>query len=86
MKAYQTILTNDAYSSIRWIANVLFTCSKPATKLNALIKLIDSGKDIRPIDFVMPYEGIRIDGEAVCTSPLLDRNETIPYSADWYKH
>jgi hypothetical protein len=87
MKAYRTILTNDKYSSLRWIANVLTTSSsKPAKKLAALIKLIDDGKDIRPIEFVMPYEGIRIDGIAVCTTPALDRGESIPYSSDWYKH
>ena len=70
MKAYKTILTNDKYESLRWIANVLATSSsKPAKKLAALIKLVDSGKEVGTIDFVMPYEGIRVDGVAVCTGP-----------------
>jgi hypothetical protein len=87
MKAYQTIVTNEKYSSIRWIANVLFTsCGKPAKRLAALIALVDAGREIGALDFVMPYEGLRVDGVAVVTMPMLDRSEAIPYGADWYKH
>lgn len=87
MNAYKTILNNDKYAAIRWIANVLFTgCSKPASRLKSLIKLVDAGHEIGTLDFIMPYEGIRVDGKAVVTMPLLDRNEAIEYGPDWYKH
>ena len=87
MKTYQEIVTNDKYSSIRWIANVIFTsCGKRAARLKALVALIDNGHDVGSLDFVMPYEGLRIDGNAVVTIPLLDRGESIPYGNDWYKH
>ena len=87
MKAYTNILSNDKYSSIRWIANVIFTgCGKPSQRLTSLMKLVDAGREIGVIDFTMPYQGIRVDGVAVCTMPLLDRGESIQYSNDWYKH
>lgn len=50
------------------------------------MKLVDAGREIGVIDFTMPYQGIRVDGVAVCTMPLLDRGELIPYSGDWWKH
>ena len=86
-KIYGTISSNDKYSSVRWIANVLFTsCSKPATRLKTLVSLVDAGRDIGTLDFIMPYQGLRVDGVAVMALPLLDRGESIPYSSDWYKH
>jgi hypothetical protein len=87
MKAYTKILNCDKYASIRWIANVIFTgCGKPSQRLTSLMKLVDAGREIGVIDFTMPYQGIRVDGVAVCTLPLLDRGELIQYGDDWYKH
>jgi hypothetical protein len=86
MRAYQTIVSDPKYTSVRWIANVLLTsCGKPATKLKALIKLIDAGREVSPLDFIMPYQGLRIDGQAVCTGPLLERGEIVEYTTEWYR-
>lgn len=84
---YGTISTNDKYHSIRWIANVVLTsCRKPTTRLKALVKLVDAGHEIETLDFIMPYQGLRVDGVAVMALPLLDRGELVEYSSDWYKH
>lgn len=61
-------------------------CGRPASRLKALKALVDDGREVCPLDFVMPYEGLRVDGSAVVTMPLLDRGQEIPYGSDWHKH
>ena len=74
------------YAGLGFIVNVLSTgCSKPATRIKALVKLVDSGREVSPMQFIMPYEAILLDGKCVVTMPLLDRGEEIPYDKDWYK-
>ena len=86
-RLYREIETKDDYAEIRWIANVIMTgCGRPASRLKALKALVDAGREIGTLSFVMPYEGLRVDGKALVTMPLLDRGEEIPYGADWYKH
>lgn len=85
-KLYVEICKNDKYSEIRWIANVFMTCAKPGKRLKALVDLVDGGHEVSPIGFVMPYEGLIVDGSALVAGPLLDRGEKIPYGSDWYKH
>lgn len=82
------LVDNDPkYSGIKWIVNVLVTgCGRPASRVKALVALVDAGHDIRPLDFIMPYEGIRVDGYAFVTMPLLDRNERIAYDRNWFTH
>lgn len=83
---YNKISNQEKYSSIRWIANVLFVGGKkPATRLAALIKLVDEGREIAPASFIMPYIALIVDGTTVVTSALLDRKEIIPYTENWYK-
>src|SRR5690606_23406611 len=85
-RLYAEINGDAKYASIKWIANVLFTCcGKPASRLKALKALVDAGHEINTLSFVMPYQGIRVDGKAVATMALLDRGEQVAYSADWWK-
>ena len=85
VQLYQRISNEPKYVSVRWIANVLFTGSKPGTRLKALVRLVDSGHEISSLDFIMPYQGLRVDGNAVCTAPLLDRGEIVEYTNEWYR-
>lgn len=92
-KIYREISMDDRYESIRWIANVIFTsCGKVATRLKGLKALVDAGHEVGTLSFKMPYEGIRIDGQAVVAMPALDNaakgkfDGLIPFSSDWYKY
>lgn len=61
-KAYR-IITHDwkADNDIQFVANVIFcNCSKAATKLKNLIKLLDNGHEVRSAQFDLFK--IRIDG------------------------
>jgi len=62
-KAYQTITRNwRGDREIQFIANVIFcNCSKAATKLKNLIKLLDTGHEVRSAQFDLFR--IRVDGE-----------------------
>lgn len=86
-RLYREMGSNEKYEAVRWIANVLLTCSKPAKRLAALKKLIDNGREITAAQFIMPYEALVVDGAVVVAMPLLDRGEEIPYSPnDWFRH
>lgn len=63
-KAYQALcqIENGIDADIRFVANVIFTsCSKPATKLKNLFKLLDAGCEVRSAQFDLFK--IRVDGE-----------------------
>lgn len=84
-RLYRDMNTNEAYSAVRWVANVLLTGSKPAKRLAALKKLIDNGREVGAASFIMPYEALLLDGRVVVTGPLLDRGEEIAYDpATWF--
>lgn len=86
-RLYRELSTEEKYAEVKWIANVLITgCGRPASRLKALKALVDAGREVGVLDFIMPYEGLRVDGKALVTMPLLDRGEAIPYGPDWYKH
>lgn len=86
-RLYRDMDTNEAYSAVRWIANVLLSCSKPAKRLAALKAAVDAGYEIRSAQFVMPYECLIVDGEAVVALPFLDRGEKIAYdSTTWFRY
>ena len=77
---YTLVVTNPKYESLKWIANVLFTgCAQPATRLRALVDLIDKGHEIGVHSFTMPYDALLLDGAAVEALPLMDEGKVIPY-------
>lgn len=83
---YRLFNYDPKYSHLKWVAGVLFDCGKPATRLKALKALVDAGREVSALQFIMPNEGLRVDGRALVTMPLLDRGEEIAYSQEWYKH
>lgn len=91
-RLYREINTNDVYSSVRWIANVLLTgCGKPAKRLAALMAAlmaaVDSGCNVSAAQFIMPYECLLVDGQAVVAMPFLDRGEKIAYDkSTWFRY
>lgn len=85
-RLYREMSTNEAYSAVRWIANVLLSGSKPAKRLAALKNLIDNGREVGAASFIMPYQALVLEGKVVVAGPLLDRGEEIPYSPDnWFR-
>ena len=59
-------------SSISFIANVIAEGSTDtARKLKALAKLHTEGHDIHTASFVMPYDGILIDGRFVSLNEMV---------------
>jgi hypothetical protein len=69
---YRTFSTSERYAHVKWIANVLLSCSKPGTRLKGLKALVDAGHEVAALDFIMPYQGLRIDGKAYQAMPALD--------------
>lgn len=75
------VALDPRYDGIRWIVNVLTTgCGKPVARVRALMALVDAGRDVRPAQFVMPYECLVVDGQALVAMALLDKKLEIPYN------
>ena len=81
-RIYRQLSSEERYANVKWIANVLFTgCGRPATRLKALKALVDAGREVAPMQFIMPYEGLMVDGKGLLTMPLLDSGEEVAYGA-----